>query len=67
MCMGRTNIVLDDRLVVEGLRLTKLHSKKDLVNEALVQLVKRLRRKKLIDLRGKVKWEGDLSQMRKLR
>ena len=64
MCMGRTNIVLDDNLVREGLRLTELRTKKDLIHLALDDLVKRLRRKKALGLRGKVKWEGNLNEMR---
>ncbi len=67
MCMARTNMVLDDDLDQEGLRLTKLETKKELVHFALEDLVKRLRRRKLLDFRGKVKWEGDLSKMRELR
>ena len=60
----RTNIVLDDELVKEGLKLTKLKTKKDLVNLALEELVARRRRKKILKLEGKVKWEGNLDEMR---
>lgn len=60
----RTNIVLDDKLVKESLRLTGLKTKKDLVNLALKELVKRKRRKKILKLEGKIKWEGNLDEMR---
>ena len=63
----RTNIVLDDELVKEGLKLTKLKTKKDLVNLALEELVARRRRKKILKLEGKVKWEGNLNEMRRSR
>lgn len=63
----RTNVVLDDELVKEGLKLTKLKTKKDLVNLALEELVTRRRRKKILKLEGKVKWEGNLNQMRRSR
>ena len=63
----RTNIVLDDDLVKEGLKLTKLKTKKDLVNLALEELVARRRRKKILKLEGKVKWEGNLNEMRRSR
>ena len=63
----RTNIVLDDELVKEGLKLTKLRTKKDLVNLALEELVARRRRKKILKLEGKVKWEGNLNEMRRSR
>ena len=63
----RTNVVLDDELVKEGLKLTKLKTKKDLVNLALEELVARRRRKKILKLEGKVKWEGNLNEMRRSR
>ncbi len=65
--MTRTNIELDHRLVEAGLRITKCKTKKDLVNLALKELVSKKSRKGLLELEGKVVWEGDLSQLRKLR
>src|SRR5213593_2659852 len=65
--MGRTNIVLDDRLVREGLRRFKCRSKRDLVHLALTELLKSARRRDLLSLRGQVKWEGDLAELRRLR
>ena len=65
--MGRTNIVLDDRLVREGLRRFKCRSKRELVELALTELLKRGRRRDLLSLRCKVKWEGDLAELRRLR
>ncbi|MDO8885860.1 type II toxin-antitoxin system VapB family antitoxin [Candidatus Oleimmundimicrobium sp.] len=60
----RTNIVLDDKLVKEGLKLTKLKTKKDLVNMALKELVERRKRKRILKLEGKVVWEGNLEELR---
>ena len=60
----RTNIVLDDQLVQEGLRLTKLKTKKDLVNLALKELIERRKRKRVLKLEGKVDWDGSLDNMR---
>ena len=65
--MSRTNIELDEKLVKEGLKLTRKKTKKDLVNHALQELVSRMKRKKLLDLEGKVKWAGKLSDLRKSR
>jgi Arc/MetJ family transcription regulator len=65
--MLRTNIELDEKLVAEGLKLTRKKTKKDLVNYALEELVRRLRRKRLLDLKGKVDWVGDLDEMRRSR
>ena len=65
--MGRTNIVLDERLVREGLRRFKCRSKRELVELALTELLKGARRRDLLALRGKVKWDGDLAELRRLR
>jgi len=62
--MHRTNIELDEALVEQGLKLTRLKSKKALVHYALQEVVRRKRRKGLLKLAGKVKWEGDLEEMR---
>lgn len=65
--MGRTNINLDDRLVREGLRRFRCRSKRELVHLALSELLMRARRRDLLSLRGTVTWEGDLTQLRRLR
>ena len=65
--MLRTNIELDEKLVREGMKLTRKKTKKDLVNFALEELVVKLKRKKLFDMEGKVEWSGNLSSMRKNR
>lgn len=58
--MLRTNIELDENLVKEAMRLTHKKTKKELVNYALEELLKRLKRKKLLELEGKVEWIGNL-------
>ena len=65
--MARTNIVLDDRMVREGLRRFRCRSKRELVHLALTELLKRSRRRDLLSLRGHVRWEGDLGELRRLR
>ena len=65
--MGRTNIEIDDRLVAEGLKLTRTKTKRELVDLALRELVSKRRRKGLLVLAGKVGWRGDLLRTRKSR
>lgn len=65
--MLRTNIELDEKLVREGLKLTRKKTKKELVNHALQELVSRLKRRKILEVEGKVKWSGKLSDLRKSR
>jgi len=65
--MGRTNIELDDRLISEGLRVYKCRSKRELVHLALQELLKKDKRKEILSLRGQVKWEGNLDELRRSR
>jgi Arc/MetJ family transcription regulator len=65
--MGRTNIELDDQLINEAMHLTKKKTKKDLVNYAVEELVRQIKRKKMLELEGKVAWTGDLDKTRKIR
>jgi len=65
--MLRTNIELDERLVNEAMKLTHIKTKKELVNYAIEELVGKIKRRKILDLEGKVEWTGDLSEMRKSR
>jgi len=65
--MLRTNIELDEKLVKEAMKFTHKKTKKEIVNYALEELVKRFKRKQLLELEGKVEWTGNLDKMRKSR
>ncbi len=60
----RTNIVIDDDLMDEALKVSHLKTKKDAVEEGLKLLVQRKKQENIKDLRGKLKWKGDLEDMR---
>ena len=61
----RTNIVLDSKLIAAGLKATGLTTRRELVDFALRELLRHKQQKKLLQLKGKVSWEGDLDEMRK--
>ena len=63
--MHRTNIELDDKLVKQAMRLFGKKTKKELVNFALNELIRREKAKEILSLEGKIKWEGNLREMRK--
>ena len=65
--MSRTVIDLDDALVEKAKRLAHLSKKVDVVNAALAEFVRYHERMRLLELRGKVMWEGDLDKMRSAR
>jgi Arc/MetJ family transcription regulator len=64
MCM-RTNIEIDDTLMREARRLTGIKTKREMVDLALRELVARHRRLGILELRGRVHWEGDLDKSRR--
>ncbi len=63
----RTNIVLDDELVERAMALTGLSTKRAVVEEALRVLVRLREQEGVKLLRGKLQWEGDLSELREAR
>ena len=65
--MKRTNIVLDEKLVGKGMKLTGIGTQKGLIDYALRELVRRKEQKSILNLKGKIRWEGDLEEMRKNR
>jgi len=52
----RTNVVLDDDLLKEAFALTGARTKKDVIHEALRQLVRLRRKKNLMDLAGRLRF-----------
>jgi Arc/MetJ family transcription regulator len=60
----RTNVVIDDTLMDEALKLSGLKTKKHAVEEGLKLLVQRKKQESIKDLRGKLNWKGDLDDMR---
>lgn len=58
------HVAVDAELVEQGLHATGLKTRRDLVNFALRELLRREKQKKLLELKGQVEWEGDLSVLR---
>jgi Arc/MetJ family transcription regulator len=62
----RTNIELDDELMAKAMAATGAKTKRAVVDEALKMLVSvHDAGNSVLKLRGKVKWEGDLAEMRR--
>jgi Arc/MetJ family transcription regulator len=61
----RTNIEIDDEVMREAQRLTGVKTKRETVDLALRELVARHHRLGILDLRGRVHWEGDLDSSRR--
>jgi len=61
----RTNIEIDDEVMREAQRLTGMRTKREAVDLALRELVARHRRLGILELRGRVHWDGDLEVSRR--
>ncbi|MBI4984708.1 MAG: type II toxin-antitoxin system VapB family antitoxin [Rhodocyclales bacterium] len=60
----RTNIEIDDKLMKDALRATGAKTKREVVERGLKTLVDLRKQEQARQLRGKIRWEGDLDQMR---
>ena len=60
----RTNIVIDDQLMAEAMRLSGASTKREAVEKSLRLMVQLKRQEGIRQARGKVKWTGDLDAMR---
>lgn len=63
--MSRTVVNLNDELVREAQRLTGVKKKVEIVNLALEELVRRKGARRILELAGKVRWVGNLKEMRR--
>ena len=63
----RTNIVLDDNLIERAQKLTGIKTKREVVQEALRMLILLREQAEVRQLRGKLKWQGNLDDQRRSR
>lgn len=61
----RTTIVIDDKLMKDVLEMTGYKTKRQAVEEGLKLLLRMKSQEKILELRGKIKWVGDLDEMRR--
>ena len=65
--MSRTNIDLDDSLIRKARKLTRLNTKRQIVDKALELLVRSESRKGILRYYGSGIWKGDLKVSRRNR
>jgi len=61
----RTNIEIDDEVMNQARRVAGTRTKRETVDLALRELVARRRQRDILDLRGRISWEGDLEASRR--
>ena len=62
--MTRTNVVLDDVLVERCQRVTGIPTRRSVIDYALRELLRHGNQKKILNLKGRVAWDGDLASWR---
>ncbi len=60
----RTNIVIDDNLMIDVLQVTGLTTKREAVELGLKTLLRLKKQEEIRQFRGKLKWDDDLDRMR---
>ena len=60
----RTNVVLEDKLISSALKVSGLKTKRAAIEEGLKLLIQVKSQIKIRDFRGKLKWTGNLDEMR---
>jgi len=63
--MKRANLVLDEKLLDETLRLSGERTYSKAVERALSEFILKVRARRILDLAGSGLWEGNLSEMRR--
>jgi hypothetical protein len=62
--MKRTNLVLNEHLLEEAVRLSGERTYSATVDRALSDFIQRMKARRIIELAGSGLWRGDLSKMR---
>jgi Arc/MetJ family transcription regulator len=60
----RTTLNIDDAALAGAMKTAPGKTKTAVINEALREYARRRRIRRLLELRGRVRWEGDLDDLR---
>ncbi len=60
----RTTLNIDDAALAGAMRTARGKTKTAVINEALLEYARRRRVRRLLELRGKAHWEGNLDDLR---
>ncbi len=63
----RTNVVLNETLVEQAKVLTGIKTTRGVIDEALRLLIRLRQQGEAAELRGRLRWEGDLAALRESR
>lgn len=60
----RTTLNLDDEALASAMKVAPGRTRTDVINEALREYARRRRLQEILEFEGKMRWEGDLDQLR---
>lgn len=61
----RTTLNIDDDALQAAMKFAQGRTKTEVINEALRRFVRAKRRRQLLQMQGKIEWEGDIDALRK--
>ena len=62
--MKRTNVVLDEKLVQDCIKATGIKTQKALIDHALRELLRHENQIRILELKGRINWDGNLDDWR---
>ena len=62
--MKRTNVVLDEKLVKDCIKITGIKTQKALIDHALRELLRHEKQIEILELKGSINWDGNLDEWR---
>ncbi|VEN72533.1 conserved hypothetical protein [Candidatus Desulfarcum epimagneticum] len=65
MRMKRTHVALDEKLVNDCIKATGIKTQRALIDHALRELLRHERRSGLLELKGGIRWDGNLDDWRR--
>jgi len=65
--MGEILVNLDEKIVATGLKITGYKKIDRLIEEALKEFIRGKKMQRLLKLKGRIHWEGNLDDLRKSR
>jgi Arc/MetJ family transcription regulator len=60
----RTNVEIDNKMIKEIMLLGGIKNKKDVIDSSIRNYLRFVAQQNILQLRGKISWEGDLEEMR---
>ena len=61
----RTNIEISDKKIAQVMKILGTTTKKETVDSAFDEIIRMNNQRRMLEMRGKIQWEGDLDAWRR--